>query len=42
MNRFILDENPEKAAMYHNNKHVVKMILEEAQMLSTASLASKN
>lgn len=36
MNRFILDHNPEKAAMYHSDKHVVKMILEEAQMLSTA------
>ena len=36
MNRFVLDENPEKAATYHNDKHVVKMILEEAQMLSTA------
>ena len=36
MNRFILDQNPEKAAMSHNDKHVVKMILEEAQMLSTA------
>ena len=36
MNRFVLDENPQKAAMYHNDKHVVKMCLEEAQMLSTA------
>jgi len=36
MNRFILDEDPYVAAMYHCDKHVVKMILEEAQMLSTA------
>ena len=35
MNIFILDENPAKAAKYHCNKHVVKMILESAQMLST-------
>jgi hypothetical protein len=35
MNRFILDQNPLKAAEYHCDKHVVKMILEEAQMLST-------
>ena len=35
MNIFILDENPVKAAEYHCNKHVVKMILESAQMLST-------
>jgi hypothetical protein len=36
MNRFILDENPVVAAQYHCDKHVVKMILEEAQMLCTA------
>ena len=35
MNRFILSEDPQEAAKYHNDKHVVKMILEEAQMLST-------
>ena len=35
MNRFILDQNPVLAAQYHCDKHVVKMILEEAQMLST-------
>ena len=35
MNIFILDEDPVKAAEYHCNKHVVKMILESAQMLST-------
>lgn len=36
MNRFILDVDPVVSAQYHNDKHVVKMILEEAQMLSTA------
>ena len=35
MNIFVLDEDPIKAAEYHCNKHVVKMILESAQMLST-------
>ena len=34
MNIFVLDENPVKAAEYHCNKHVVKMILESTQMLS--------
>ena len=36
MNIFHLDNSPEQAAIYHNDKHVVKMILEAAQMLSTA------
>lgn len=36
MNIFVLDEDPVKAAQYHNNKHVIKMILETAQMLCTA------
>jgi hypothetical protein len=35
MNRFILDRDPVIAAQQHCDKHVVKMILEEAQMLST-------
>ena len=35
MNIFILDNNPRLAAMQHCDKHVVKMILETAQMLST-------
>jgi hypothetical protein len=46
MNIFILDQNPIKAAEYHCDKHVVKMILESAQMLSTvhhiAFIRSKN
>ena len=36
MNIFILDQIPKKAAEYHCDKHVVKMILESAQMKSTA------
>jgi len=36
MNRFILHEDPVVAAQMHCDKHVVKMVLEEAQMLSTA------
>jgi hypothetical protein len=36
MNIFYLDENPKIAAEYHCNKHVVKMIIETGQMLSTA------
>ncbi len=35
MNIFILDRNPKKAAEYHCDKHVVKMIVETAQILST-------
>lgn len=35
MNIFILDPNPETAAKYHCDKHVVKMILESAQILCT-------
>ena len=33
MNIFVLDENPRVAAQMHNDKHVVKMILETAQLL---------
>jgi len=36
VNIFVLDENPVKAAQMQCNKHVVKMILESAQMLCTA------
>jgi len=35
MNIFILDNEPTTAAHLHCDKHVVKMILEAAQMLST-------
>lgn len=36
MNIFVLDEDPALAALYHNDRHVVKMILETAQILCTA------
>ena len=36
MNIFILDLDPKKCAEYHVDKHCVKMILELAQILSTA------
>ena len=34
MNIFVLDEDVEKWAEYHCDKHVIKMILESAQMMS--------
>jgi len=36
MNIFYLDNDPVKCAEYHVDKHVVKMILEYCQLLSTA------
>ena len=36
MNIFVLDNDPYQAAQYHCDKHVVKMILETAQLLCTA------
>lgn len=36
MNIFILDHDPVLAAQYQCDSHVVKMVLESAQMLSTA------
>ena len=36
MNIFYLDKNPKIAAEMHCDKHVVKMITETAQLLSTA------
>lgn len=35
MNIFVLDEDPRKAAEYHCDRHVVKMIIESVQLLST-------
>lgn len=35
MNIFVLDLDPQRAAQYHLDKHVVKMILETTQILST-------
>jgi hypothetical protein len=36
MNIFVLSTNPREAAEFHCDKHVVKMILETAQLLYTA------
>ncbi len=36
MNIFVLDEDPKLCAQMHCDKHVVKMILEHAQMMCTA------
>lgn len=36
VNIFYLDQDPETCAQYHADKHVVKMILESAQLLCTA------
>lgn len=36
MNIFFLDSDPKLCAQMHNNRHCVKMILEYAQLLSTA------
>ncbi len=42
MNIFVLSENPRECAKMHCDKHVVKMILETAQLLSTALHESGN
>ena len=36
----MLDRDPERAAQYHNDRHVIKMLLESAQLLSTACRVS--
>ena len=36
MNIFYLDKNPQVCAEMHTDKHTIKMILEYAQLLSTA------
>lgn len=36
MNVFYLDNDPVVAAQYHNNKHVIKMVTETAQILCSA------
>lgn len=36
MNIFVLDSDPDTAALYHCDKHVLKMILETGQLLCTA------
>lgn len=42
MNIFVLDPEPKIAARYHCDKHIVAMIKETAQMLSTAQRMSGN
>lgn len=43
MNIFVLDTNIQRCAEYHNDKHVVKMILETTQLLNNAlSVANKD
>ena len=42
MNIFILDTDVKKCAIYHNDKHVVKMILETAQLLCGVHHMTKN
>ena len=37
MNIFVLDKDTQKAAQYHCDKHVVKMILESVQIISTVA-----
>ena len=36
MNIFFLDKDPRECARQHCDKHVVKMVIETAQLLSTA------
>lgn len=40
MNIFVLDKDPMLAAKYHCDKHIVKMILESAQLLCSAHWVS--
>lgn len=40
MNIFALDEYPKTAARWHVDKHIVKMILESAQILCTVNYAN--
>lgn len=42
MNIFVLDTDQKKAAQMHNDKHVVKMILETAQLLCTVHHMTKS
>lgn len=42
MNLFVLDTDPYEAARFHCDKHVVKMTLEAAQLLSTAHRLNGN
>jgi hypothetical protein len=40
VNIFVLASDPDEAASYHNDKHVVKMILESGQMMCSAHWTS--
>jgi len=42
MNIFVLDSTPSAAARYHCDSHVVKMILESAQLMSTAHFVTSS
>ena len=42
MNIFILDRDPVLAAQYQCDKHVVKMVLETAQIMSTIAGGTRN
>jgi hypothetical protein len=42
MNIFVLDTDTRKCAEYHNDKHVVKMILETAQLLCGVHWATES
>jgi len=42
MNIFVLDENPNICAKYHCDKHVLKMILEQNQILCTTHWVTGN
>lgn len=42
MNIFVLNQDPVKAAQLHCDRHVIKMILESAQMLCTSILFYDN
>ena len=42
MNIFVIDEDPKRSAMQLNDKHIVKMVVEQAQMLSTTRLLFKD
>lgn len=42
MNIFYLDQDPRKCAQYHCDKHILKLILETAQLLETAHIMTNS
>lgn len=42
MNIFVLSKNAKECAIYHANKHLIKMILETAQLLCSAHIVLDN